>query len=108
MIEVNYLGDKKKFQPEQNSSMILTNMKETAESHLGTKVNDDVVTVLAYFNDPQRQATKNAGAIAALNMLRSINEPTAAAIADGLDKKKRGERNTSIDEMGGGAFDVPM
>ena len=83
-------------------------MKEVVGSHLGTKVNDAVVTVLAYFNDSQRLATKNAGAIAVLNMLRNINEPTAAAIAYGLDKKACGERNVLINDMGKGTFDVPL
>merc|ERR1712149_107574 len=101
MIQVNFGGEDKKFHPEEVSSMILTKMKETAEAYLGTKVNDAVVTVPAYFNDSQRQATKDAGSIAGLNVLRIINEPTAAAIAYGLDKKGSGERNVLIYDMAG-------
>merc|ERR1739849_44390 len=84
-------------------------MKETAEAHLGQKVTDAVITVPAYFNDSQRQATKDAGVIAGLNVLRIINEPTAAAIAYGLDKKKRSkETNVLIFDLGGGTFDVSI
>jgi len=108
MIVVDYQGETKKFHPEEVSAMILTKMKETAEAYLGTKVNDAVVTVPAYFNDSQRQATKDAGAISGLNVLRIINEPTAAAIAYGLDKKASGERNVLIYDMGGGTFDVSL
>jgi len=108
MIEVNYQGEDKKFHPEEISSMILTKMKDVAEQYLGGKVNDAVVTVPAYFNDSQRQATKDAGAISGLNVLRIINEPTAAAIAYGLDKKASGERNVLIYDMGGGTFDVSL
>merc|ERR1711975_13851 len=108
MIQVNFQGEDKKFHPEEVSSMILTKMKETAEAYLGTKINDAVVTVPAYFNDSQRQATKDAGSIAGLNVLRIINEPTAAAIAYGLDKKGSGERNVLIYDMGGGTFDVSL
>merc|ERR1711904_534906 len=108
MIVVNFMGEEKKFHPEEISSMILIKMKETAEAYLGTKVNDAVVTVPAYFNDSQRQATKDAGSISGLNVLRIINEPTAAAIAYGLDKKGSGERNVLIYDMGGGTFDVSL
>merc|ERR1712088_994224 len=108
MIVVNAQGEEKKFHPEEVSSMILLKMKETAEAYLGTKVNDAVVTVPAYFNDSQRQATKDAGTISGMNVLRIINEPTAAAIAYGLDKKGSGERNILIYDMGGGTFDVSL
>jgi len=108
MITVNFMGEEKTFHAEEISSMILLKMKETAEAYLGTKVNDAVVTVPAYFNDSQRQATKDAGAISGLNVLRIINEPTAAAIAYGLDKKASGERNVLIYDMGGGTFDVSI
>merc|ERR1712194_62504 len=108
MIVVQSQGEEKKFHPEEVSSMILTKMKETAEAYLGTKVNDAVVTVPAYFNDSQRQATKDAGQICGLNVLRIINEPTAAAIAYGLDKKGSGEQNVLIYDMGGGTFDVSL
>lgn len=92
----------------QISSMVLTKMKETAEAYLGKTVTNAVVTVPAYFNDSQRQATKDAGTIAGLNVLRIINEPTAAAIAYGLDKKGTGERNVLIFDLGGGTFDVSI
>ena len=88
--------------------MILLKMKETAEAYLGTPVNNAVVTVPAYFNDSQRQATKDAGTISGMNVLRIINEPTAAAIAYGLDKKVVGERNVLIFDLGGGTFDVSL
>merc|ERR1711896_116056 len=87
MIVVNSAGEEKKFHPEEVSSMILTKMKETAEAYLGTKVNDAVVTVPAYFNDSQRQATKDAGQICGLNVLRILNEPTAAAIHMALRRR---------------------
>jgi L1 cell adhesion molecule like protein len=108
VIEVSYQGEVKKFHPEEISSMVLVKMKETADAFLGSDVNDAVITVPAYFNDSQRQATKDAGSIAGLNVLRIINEPTAAAIAYGLDKKGKGERNVLIYDMGGGTFDVSL
>ncbi|ODQ68618.1 heat shock protein 70 [Nadsonia fulvescens var. elongata DSM 6958] len=107
-IEVEFKGETKVFSPEEISSMILTKMKDTAEGFLGGKINDAVVTVPAYFNDSQRQATKDAGLIAGLNVLRIINEPTAAAIAYGLDKKTTGEKNVLIFDLGGGTFDVSL
>jgi len=100
MIEVDYKGERKQFTPEEISSMILYKMKEIAEAYLGETVKDAVVTVPAYFNDAQRQATKDAGAIAGLNVLRIINEPTAAAIAYGLDQKG-GSKNVLIFDCGG-------
>jgi heat shock protein 1/8 len=107
-IQVEYKAETKTFTPEEISSMVLTKMKETAEAYLGKQVKDAVVTVPAYFNDSQRQATKDAGTIAGLNVLRIINEPTAAAIAYGLDKKGAGERNVLIFDLGGGTFDVSI
>ncbi|RXG72170.1 Heat shock 70 kDa protein [Armadillidium vulgare] len=107
-IQVSYKNEDKTFFPEEISSMVLMKMKETAESYLGGKVKDAVVTVPAYFNDSQRQATKDAGMIAGLNVLRIINEPTAAAIAYGLDKKVGGEKNVLIFDLGGGTFDVSV
>merc|ERR1719160_2071860 len=109
MIEVEYKAEKKQFSAEEVSSMILVKMKEIAESYLGKTVKDAVVTVPAYFNDSQRQATKDAGVIAGLNIMRIINEPTAAAIAYGLDKKKdEKESNVLIFDLGGGTFDVSI
>ncbi|CAE6437530.1 hypothetical protein ACGC1H_004404 [Rhizoctonia solani] len=108
VISVEYRGETKTFTPEEISSMVLLKMKETAESYLGTTVTNAVVTVPAYFNDSQRQATKDAGVISGLNVLRIINEPTAAAIAYGLDKKVQGERNVLIFDLGGGTFDVSL
>lgn len=107
-IQVEYKGETKTFFPEEISSMVLLKMKETAEAYLGKSVTDAVVTVPAYFNDSQRQATKDAGAISGMNVLRIINEPTAAAIAYGLDKKVGGERNVLIYDLGGGTFDVSI
>ncbi|KIK23446.1 hypothetical protein PISMIDRAFT_679429 [Pisolithus microcarpus 441] len=107
-IRVEYRGENKEFTPEEISSMVLTKMKETAEAYLGYTVNNAVVTVPAYFNDSQRQATKDAGTISGLNILRIINEPTAAAIAYGLDKKVTGGRNVLIFDLGGGTFDVSL
>ncbi|CAI7783501.1 unnamed protein product [Closterium sp. NIES-53] len=110
MIEVQYKAERKQFAPEELSSMVLTKMKEIAETFLGKKIKDAVVTVPAYFNDSQRQATKDAGVIAGLNVMRIINEPTAAAIAYGLDKKasRKGENNVLIFDLGGGTFDVSI
>ena len=107
IINAVYKGENKAFQPEEISSMILTKMKEIAESYIGEKVTDAVITVPAYFNDSQRQATKDAGMISGLNVLRIINEPTAAAIAYGLDKKPE-EKNVLIFDLGGGTFDVSL
>lgn len=106
-IRVSYKGEDKDFAPEEISSMVLLKMAETAEAYLGHKVTDAVVTVPAYFNDSQRQATKDAGTIAGLNVKRIINEPTAAAIAYGLDKKGK-EKNVLIFDLGGGTFDVSL
>jgi len=109
-IEVDYKCERKTFTPEEISSMVLTKMKETAEAYLGKEVKDAVVTVPAYFNDAQRQATKDAGVIAGLNVLRIVNEPTAAAIAYGLDKKNSNDKETNvlIFDLGGGTFDVSI
>lgn len=128
-IRVEYKGATKCFAPEEISSMVLVKMKEIAEAYLGGKVKDAVITVPAYFNDSQRQATKDAGAIAGktkglgdeeealkevalsvpgINVLRIINEPTAAALAYGLDKNLKGERNVLIFDLGGGTFDVSI
>nr|AET50612.1 hypothetical protein [Eimeria tenella] len=108
LIEVSYQGSKKTFHPEEISAMVLMKMKEIAEAFIGKEVKEAVITVPAYFNDSQRQATKDAGTIAGLNVLRIINEPTAAAIAYGLDKKGHGEMNVLIFDMGGGTFDVSL
>jgi len=107
IIKVKYKNEDKTFQPEEISSMILIKMKEIAESYIGFDVVDAVITVPAYFNDSQRQATKDAGVIAGLNVLRVINEPTAAAIAYGLDKKNN-EQNILIYDFGGGTLDVSL
>jgi heat shock 70kDa protein 1/2/6/8 len=108
VIQVEYKGEQKTFTPEEVSSMVLTKMRETAEAYLGAATKNAVITVPAYFNDSQRQATKDAGLIAGLNVLRIINEPTAAAIAYGLDKKTQGEKNVLIFDLGGGTFDVSL
>ncbi|KAL7811430.1 molecular chaperone bip1 [Trichoderma aethiopicum] len=107
VVQVQVNGQKKQFTPEEISAMILGKMKEVAESYLGKKVTHAVVTVPAYFNDNQRQATKDAGTIAGLNVLRIVNEPTAAAIAYGLDKTD-GERQIIVYDLGGGTFDVSL
>merc|ERR1712017_42994 len=107
-IGVSFKGEEKTFSAEEISSMVLTKMKDTASAFTGTEIKDVVITVPAYFNDSQRQATKDAGAIAGLNVLRIINEPTAAAIAYGLDKKSSGETNVLIFDLGGGTFDVSL
>ena len=107
-IEVEFKNETKSFTPEEVSSMVLTKMKETAEAYLGKNVSQAVITVPAYFNDSQRRATKDAGAIAGLNVLRVINEPTAAAIAYGLDKQTSAEKNVLIFDLGGGTFDVSV
>ncbi|KAK2104195.1 Heat shock cognate 71 kDa protein [Saguinus oedipus] len=107
-VQVEYKGETKSFYPEEVSSMVLTKMKEIAEAYLGKTVTNAVVTVPAYFNDSQRQATKDTGTIAGLNVLRIINEPTAATIAYSLDKKVGAERNVLIFDLGGGTFDVSI
>ena len=109
-LQVTHQCKDKTFFAEEISAMILGKMKETAEAYLGKTVNDAVITVPAYFNDSQRQATKDAGVIAGINVLRIINEPTAAAIAYGLDKKGNtaGEKNVLIFDLGGGTFDVSI
>merc|ERR1711929_57988 len=110
LIDVEFKGERKQFSAEEISSMVLIKMKETAEQYLGKTVNNAVVTVPAYFNDSQRQATKDSGIIAGLNVMRIINEPTSAAIAYGLDKKATsvGEKNILIFDLGGGTFDVSL
>ncbi len=107
MVEVNVKGANKQYAPEEISAMVLGYMRDVAEAFLGKKVQNAVVTVPAYFNDAQRQATKDAGTIAGLNVMRIINEPTAAAIAYGLDKKAK-EQNILIYDLGGGTFDVSI
>merc|ERR1711937_899097 len=106
MISVKVGGADKTWAPEEVSSMVLTKMKETAENYLGEEVKHAVITVPAYFNDAQRQSTKDAGSISGMNVLRIINEPTAAAIAYGLDKKT--ENNILVYDLGGGTFDVSL
>ena len=107
-IVVNYQKQQKKFFAEEISAMVLQKLKQVASDYLGKEVKDAIVTVPAYFNDSQRQATKDAGSISGLNVLRIINEPTAAAIAYGLDKKFKSERNVLIFDLGGGTFDVSL
>lgn len=109
LIEVDYLNEQKTFHPEEISAMVLEKMKSTAETFLGHEVTKAVITVPAYFNDAQRQATKDAGTIAGLEVLRIINEPTAAAIAYGLDRKDDGkEQNILVFDCGGGTHDVSL
>ncbi|VEL43435.1 unnamed protein product, partial [Protopolystoma xenopodis] len=107
-VQVIYKNETRLFYPEEISSMVLTKMKETAEAYLGVTVSEAVITVPAYFSDSQRQATKDAGIIAGLNVLRIINEPTAAAIAYGLDKNIKDERVVLVFDLGGGTFDVSV
>ena len=107
-LQAEYKGEMKTFAPEEISSMVLTKMRETAEAYLSERVNNAVITVPAYFNDAQRLATKDAGRIAGLNVLRIINEPTAAALAYGLDKNLTNEKNVLIFDLGGGTFDVSI
>merc|ERR1712078_777389 len=106
MISVKVKGETKQLMPEEVSSMVLTKMKHVAENYLGKDVSHAVITVPAQFNDAQRQATKDAGTISGLEVLRIINEPTAAAIAYGLDKKT--EKNILVYDLGGGTFDVSL
>ncbi|KAF2452825.1 heat shock protein 70 [Lineolata rhizophorae] len=107
-VQVEVKGEEKAFTPEEISAMVLGKMKEIAESYLGEKVTNAVVTVPAYFNDAQRAATKDAGTIAGLNVLRVVNEPTAAALAYGLDKQSEQERQIIVYDLGGGTFDVSI
>ena len=109
LVVVEYKGETKKFQAEEISAMVLVKMKETAEAFLSKPIKNAVITVPAYFNDSQRQSTKDAGTISGLNVLRIINEPTASAIAYGLDKQTiKGEKNVLIFDLGGGTFDVSL
>merc|ERR1719443_1900810 len=106
-VKIETTAGEKQLSPEEVSAMVLVKMKEVAEAYLGKEVKYAVVTVPAYFNDAQRQATKDAGVIAGLEVLRIINEPTAAAIAYGMDKKS-GEKNVIVFDLGGGTFDVSL
>ena len=108
LIRVQYLGEEKTFSPQEISAMVLIKMKDISEAKLGKTVKKAVVTVPAYFNDSQRLATKDAGTIAGLDVLRIINEPTAAAVAYGLDQQSKTERNVLIFDLGGGTFDVSL
>merc|ERR1711904_305992 len=110
LIRVNFKNEAKTFSPEEISAMVLTKMKDTAETYMGKSIEKAVITVPAYFNDSQRQATKDAGTISGMEVMRIINEPTAAAIAYGLDRKEqaKGERNVLIFDLGGGTFDVSL
>ena len=108
LFEVQYLNETKQFKPEEISSMILSYLKDIAEKYLGEKVENAVITVPAYFNDQQRQSTKDAGVIAGLNVLRIINEPTAAALCYGFDKKSEKEKNILVFDLGGGTFDISI
>ncbi|XP_026433840.1 heat shock 70 kDa protein 18-like [Papaver somniferum] len=110
MIQVEYKGKDIQFSAEEISSMVLIKMRETAEAYLGSTVKNAVITVPAYFNDSQRHATRDAGVIAGLNVMRLLSEPTAAAIAYGLDRKGTGAgvKNVLIFDLGGGTFDVSL
>ena len=110
LIRVHFKGTQKTFAPEEISAMVLCQMKEIAQTYVGSSVSKSVITVPAYFNDSQRQATKDAGTISGMEVMRVINEPTSAAIAYGLDKKQttKGERTVLIFDLGGGTFDVSL